>query len=163
MKKFLVLILALVMALSLVACGGEVVEEEPAAVVEEEVVEEVVEEEPVEEVVEEEPAASVGIVDASGAEVTEEQIIALANAYNEVAPVYNEIYTTAEANGWLEDELTFTELNAVGTTIGFIGAGLTEDLTMLDGSNFEELTNTVLQLGAALEEVAVRVSVPYEG
>ena len=42
--------------------------------------------------------------------VTDEALIPVANAVNEVVPIFNEVYELAEANGWLEDEQTATEL-----------------------------------------------------
>jgi len=135
----------MLMVLCLTACGSEeVAVEETDAVVEE-------------------TTDSLTTADISDADITQEQLVALAEAYNKVAPIYNEAYTLAEANGWLADEQTNLELETVNNTMGFIAAGLTEDPTLLDGSDFDALTDTILQLAPALEEVIERVSVPYEG
>ena len=95
------------------------------------------------------------------AEITQEQLTVLAEAYNQVAPVYNEAYDLAEANGWLADETTAAELDAVGGTLSFIGTAMTEDLTMLDGSDFDALPGALLEFVPALEDLIERVSVPY--
>ena len=148
MKKFLALILAVMMLLCLAACGGgsdEAVEPE------------VEENEPV---VEEDSKVA---ADNSGTDISDEQLAELASAYNEVAPLYNEVYATAEANGWLEDELTSTELDTVGATLGVVGTALTEDLSMLDDADVDALPDAIRAFAPALEEVLERVSVAYEG
>ncbi|MBQ3497358.1 MAG: hypothetical protein IJA73_04425 [Oscillospiraceae bacterium] len=99
--------------------------------------------------------------DIGDAEITQEQLTALAEAYNQVAPVYNEAYELAEANGWLADATTAAELDAVGGTLGFVGSAMTEDLSMLDGSDFEALPGALLEFVPALEDLITRVSVPY--
>lgn len=101
--------------------------------------------------------------DNEGTGVTDEQIAALAEAYNTVAPLYNEAYTLAEANGWLADELTATEVNTVGATLGTIGQALTEDISMLEGADVDALPAAILEFAPALEDLITRVSAPYEG
>lgn len=101
--------------------------------------------------------------DNEGTSITDEQMATLTEAYNQVAPIYNQAYTDAEANGWLNDELTATELNAVAGTLGTIGTALTEDLSMLEGVDTDALVATLEELAPALNELAERVSVPYEG
>lgn len=155
MKKFLALLLALMMVFCLAACGSE----EPAGPdVEEEAAGEVAENEDTED-----PPESAQAADNTGAEISDEQLAALTEAYNQVAPLYNEAYTAAEANGWLADEQTAAEIEALNDTLGFIGHALTEDLTALDGSDFDTLTTTLQGFVPALEELVTRVSVPYEG
>ena len=151
MKKFLMLLLALMLVLGLAACGSG---EAPPPV------EEVAP--PAEDVA---PPAeeSVPAADNSGAEISDEQLVALTEAYNQVAPLSNEVYTAAEANGWLADETTAAEIQALNDTLGFIGYALTEDLSLLDGSDFDLLPAAILEFVPSLEEMAVRVSVPYEG
>jgi len=139
MKKFFALLLALMMVMSLVACGGEPAVEPTAG----------------------NQGGSAPAADNEGAEITDEQLVALAEAYNTVAPLYNEAYTTAEANGWLNDETTAAEIQAVGATLGVVGTALTEDLSMLDGADFDALTETLLQFEAPLYELIERVSIPY--
>ena len=47
--------------------------------------------------------------------------------------------------------------------LGFIGKGLTEDISLLDGTDFEALIDKLEnELPPALEELSERVSVPYE-
>ena len=140
MKKFLALLLAAMMILCLVACGSEEVTEPET----------------------EDPTTAAGVANSDDAEISDEQLKALTEAYNQVAPIFNEVYAAAEENGWVTDEPTATEINAVNATLGTIGKALTEDLTMLNGcEDFDALINGVLAFGPALEELAERVSVPY--
>ena len=138
MKKLLAVLLALMLLLSMVACSAPA--EEPA----------------------EEPADSAHVAE-NNSSFSDEQIAALTEVYNEVAPIYNEAYVTAEANGWLEDELTATELNAVAATLGPVGMALTEDISALEGADIDGLIELLPTFGPALEELLARVSVPYEG
>lgn len=47
--------------------------------------------------------------------------------------------------------------------LGFIGKGLTEDISLLDGSGFDALIDYLKnEFPPALEELSERVSVPYE-
>lgn len=101
--------------------------------------------------------------DNEGTSITDEQMATLTEAYNQAAPIYNQAYTDAETNGWLNDELTATELNAVAATLGTIGSALTEDLSMLEGVDIDALVASMQELVPALNELAERVSVPYEG
>lgn len=149
MKKLCALLLALMMCFALVACGGEEYVEEPSDIEEPSNVEE--------------PADSAMAADNTDAEISDEQLAALAQAYNQAAPLFNEAYTAAEENGWLADEQTAAEIQAVNATLGVIGQALTEDPSMLDGTDFDALTDTVLQFVPALEELVERVSVPFGG
>ena len=101
--------------------------------------------------------------DNEGTSITDEQMNTLTTLYNQLAPVYNQAYTDAEANGWLNDELTATELNAVAGTLGTIGTALTEDLSMLEGVDIDALVTSMQEMVPALNELAERVSVAYEG
>lgn len=95
--------------------------------------------------------------------VTDEALKPLANAYNEVANLYNEVYPTAEANGWLNDEQTSAELDAVYGIVTYVGSGLSDDPSKLEDADLDGLTEQLQQFGPALEEIGQRVSVPYEG
>ena len=139
MKKFLALLLAMMMVLSLAACGGD--EPEDSA-----------------------PVSEDGPTTEQTQAVTDEALIPVANAVNEVAPIFNEVYEIAEAHGWLEDEQTATELQAVMGTLTFTQSALTDDPSKLENvTDFDSLAESILQLAPALEEIAERVSVPYEG
>ena len=95
--------------------------------------------------------------------VTDEQLADLTAAYNNVAVPYNEIATAVNENGWMNDEQTATEMKALSDTLGFIGKGLTEDISLLDGSDFDALIDYLEnEFPPALEELSERVSVPYE-
>jgi len=149
MKKILALLLSLMLALSLAACGGDDTtdtpeDEDPAPVTDEA-------ETPDED--EEVPEGR----------ITDEQLAALTAAYNNVAVPYNEIATAVNENGWMNDEQTAAEMKALSDTLGFIGKGLTEDISLLDGTDFEALIDKLEnELLPAMDELSERVSVPYE-
>ena len=149
MKKILALLLSLMLALSLAACGGDDTtdtpeDEDPAPVTDE--AENPDEDEKVPE-----------------GRITDEQLAALTAAYNNVAVPYNEIATAVNENGWMNDEQTAAEMKALSDTLGFIGKGLTEDISLLDGSDFDALIDYLEnEFPPALEELSERVSVPYE-
>lgn len=149
MKKILALLLSLMLALSLAACGGDDTtdtpeDEDPAPVTDE--AENPDEDEKVPE-----------------GRITDEQLAALTAAYNNVAVPYNEIATAVNENGWMNDEQTAAEMKALSDTLGFIGKGLTEDISLLDGTDFEALIDKLEnELLPAMDEMSERVSVPYE-
>jgi len=137
MKKLTALLLALTMCLALAACGGDVsgdvsVNDDSAVV-----------------------------ADNSGTSITDEQIKTLAEAYNQIAPLYNEVYVAAEKNGWLNDEQSAAEINAVGSTMGVIGTALTEDISMLEGADVDALPELLLQFVPELEKMAQKVAAPF--
>ena len=149
MKKILALLLSLMLVLSLAACGGDdttdtPVDEEPAPVTDEA----------------ETPAEDEEVPEGR---ITDEQLAALTAAYNNVAVPYNEIATAVNENGWMNDEQTAAEMKALSDTLGFIGKGLTEDISLLDGTDFEALIDKLEnELLPAMDELSERVSVPYE-
>lgn len=97
-------------------------------------------------------------------DVTDEALKPLADEYNKIAPLFNELYGTAEANGWLEDEATAAELQGLTGLLSFIGAGLTEDPSLLEDTDFDELIEKLeTEIVPAIETVSERVSVPYGG
>lgn len=96
--------------------------------------------------------------------VTDEALKPLANAYNDLVPIFNEVYEAAEANGWLADEQTSAELDAVYGMITFVGSGLSDDPSKLDSvEDMDGLVAQLQQFVPALEEIKERVSAPYEG
>ena len=149
MKKILALLLSLMLVLSLAACGGDdttdtPVDEEPAPVTDEA----------------ETPAEDEEVPEGR---ITDEQLADLTAAYNNVAVPYNEIATAVNENGWMNDEQTAAEMKALSDTLGFIGKGLTEDISLLDGTDFEALIDKLEnELLPAMDELSERVSVPYE-
>lgn len=149
MKKILALLLSLMLALSLAACGGDDTtdtpeDEDPAPVTDEA------------ETPDEDEKVPEG-------RITDEQLAALTAAYNNVAVPYNEIATAVNENGWMNDEQTAAEMKALSDTLGFIGKGLTEDISLLDGTDFEALIDKLEnELLPAMDELSERVSVPYE-
>lgn len=147
MKKILALLLSLMLVLSLAACGDDTpdttVDEEPA------VTDEV-----------ETPAEDEEVPEGR---ITDEQLADLTAAYNNVAVPYNEIVGMVNENGWMDDAQTAAEMEAMGNVLGFIGHGLTEDISALDGTDFEALIDKLEnEVPPALEELSERVSVPYE-
>lgn len=149
MKKILALLLSLMLALSLAACGGDDTtdtpeDEDPAPVTDEAGT----------------PAEDEKVPEGR---ITDEQLAALTAAYNNVAVPYNEIATAVNENGWMNDEQTAAEMKALSDTLGFIGKGLTEDISLLDGTDFEALIDKLEnELLPAMDELSERVSVPYE-
>lgn len=93
--------------------------------------------------------------------ITDEALKPVANAYNEAASAYNEVYTTAEANGWLNDEQTAAELDAAYAVITFTGSGLSDDPSKLENADLEELATKLQEFVPELEKIGERVSVPY--
>lgn len=145
MKKFLTLLLALMLVLSLAACGDtadDTTDEDTTPV-------------------EDTDTDTDGEVEGR---ISDDQLARLTEAYNAVAVPYNEIVALVNDNGWMADEQTNTEMKALQSTLGTIGTSLTEDISMLDGSDFEALIASLEdELPSALEELRDRVSVPYEG
>lgn len=151
MKKLFALLLALVMVLSLAACGDEEVVDDVTGGDSE-----------VSDTVDPEGGDAVVVTDNNGEEVSQETIDALTTAYNAIAVPFNEIATAANENGWTADAQTAAELEALSQTLGFVGAALTEDITMLDGTDFTALiTKLEEEVPTALEILSERVSVPY--
>lgn len=147
MKKILALLLSLMLVLSLAACGDDTpdttVDEEPA------VTDEV-----------ETPAEDEEVPEGR---ITDEQLADLTAAYNNVAVPYNEIVGMVNENGWMDDAQTAAEMEAMGNVLSFIGHGLTEDISALDGTDFEALIDKLEnEVPPALEELSERVSVPCE-
>ena len=168
MKKLFTLLIAMMMCLSLAACGGSDTPAETEAAAQEVETEaaeeetEAVEEEAEEEA--EEAGDAVTITDKNGEEVSMEKLEELAAAYNAVAIPFNEAVNAANENGWMADEQTATEMDALSTTLSFLGTGLSQDITMLEGSDFDALINSLTnELPPLVDELAERVSVPFEG
>lgn len=150
MKRLLTLTLALVMSLS--ACGGS--DDDASSSDVNDVSTSV-----------SEPAED-GSGDASVPEgrISEEKLAELTEAYNNVAVPYNEIANLVNENGWMADEQTNAEMNAMNSTLGTVGTALTEDISMLDGVDVDALIAALSdELPGALAELKDRVSVPYEG
>ena len=81
-----------------------------------------------------------------------------------MAVPYNEIANLVNENGWMADEQTNAEMNALNSTLGTVGTALTEDISMLDGADVDALIASLSdELPGALAELKDRVSVPYEG
>ena len=151
MKRLLTLTLALVMSLSLTACGGS---DDASSSDESDV----------------SVSASQSAEDDSGdasvpeGRISDEKLAELTEAYNNVAVPYNEIANLVNENGWMADEQTNAEMNAMNSTLGTVGTALTEDISMLDGADVDALIAALSdELPGALAELKDRVSVPYEG
>lgn len=150
MKRLLTLTLALVMSLSLTACGGS----DDASSSDESDVS-----------VSTSQSAEDGSGDASVPEgrISDEKLAELTEAYNNVAVPYNEIAKLVNENGWMADEQTNAEMNALNSTLETVAAALT-DISKLDGVDVDALIASLSdELPGALAELKDRVSVPYEG
>lgn len=106
---------------------------------------------------------STGLTDMNGNEVTIETLSALTEAYDAVAVPYNEITVAVNENGWMADAQTAAEMEALGNVLGFIGEALTNDMSLLDGSDFDALISSLESFLPELDGLAERVSVPYAG
>ena len=106
---------------------------------------------------------STGLTDMNGNEVTIETLSALTEAYDAVAVPYNEIAVAVNENGWMADAQTAAEMEALGNVLGFIGEALTNDMSLLDGSDFDALISSLESFLPELDGLAERVSVPYAG
>ena len=151
MKRLLTLTLALVMSLSLTACGGS--DDDASSSDVNDVSTSV-----------SEPAED-GSGDASVPEgrISDEKLAELTEAYNNVAVPYNEIANLVNENGWMADEQTNAEMNALNSTLETVAAALT-DTSKLDGVDVDALIASLSdELPGALVELKDRVSVPYEG
>ena len=150
MKRLLTLTLALVMSLSLTACGGS----DDAGSSDE---------------IDVSVSASQSTEDGSGdasvpeGRISDEKLAELTEAYNNVAVPYNEIANLVNENGWMADEQTKAEMNALNSTLETVAAALT-DTSKLDGADVDALIASLSdELPGALAELKDRVSVPYEG
>lgn len=144
MKKLFALLLALMMVLSLAACGGSDDAEDEGG-----------------EDLEVNNDSAYGVSN-DGTDMSDEQLAAITSAYNQVAPIYNEVYVNAENNGWMEDETTAAEINAVSAILGTIGEALTTDLSLLEGGDYDAMPGVMLELEEPLQELLERVSEPYD-
>lgn len=150
MKRLLTLTLALVMSLSLTACGGS--DDAGSSDVNDVSV-----------------STSQSTEDGSGdasvpeGRISDEKLAELTEAYNNVAVPYNEIAKLVNENGWMADEQTNAEMNALNSTLETVAAALT-DISKLDGVDVDALIASLSdELPGALVELKDRVSVPYEG
>ena len=151
MKRLLTLTLALVMSLSLTACGGSDDDASSSDVNDVSV------------------STSQSTEDGSGdasvpeGRISDEKLAELTEAYNNVAVPYNEIAKLVNENGWMADEQTNAEMNALNSTLETVAAALT-DISKLDGVDVDALIASLSdELPGALVELKDRVSVPYEG
>ncbi|MDX9888747.1 MAG: hypothetical protein RBS51_05725 [Anaerovoracaceae bacterium] len=134
MKKLLVLIMALAMALSLAACGGNA--ESPAST----------------------PAAA-----ERKDNVTPEQAAAIVDIMAKMGPLYEEAAAAATANGWDQDELAVQELNAVYAIMDSARVGLGE-LDGYGDTSTEGIDEVVAMYQAMLDEMpnlVTKYSEPY--
>ena len=151
MKRLLTLTLALVMSLSLTACGGS--DDDASSSDVNDVSTSV-----------SEPADGSGDASVPEGRISDEKLAELTEAYNNVAVPYNEIANLVNENGWMADEQTNAEMKAMNSTLGTVGTALTEDISMLDGADVDALIASLSdELPGALAELKDRVSVPYEG
>ena len=152
MKKPIYLLLALAMCASLSACGGN--ESSNSNVSSESSVS----------VTADEPDASNEDPDSDTADgPTDDQLSTLTEAYNQVAILYNDVTIMAQDNGWEDDQETSDAIQFIGNILEPVGLALTEDMSALDGVDFDALPDALLELLPDLEALSEKVSVPYEG
>ena len=96
-----------------------------------------------------------------GTVITDEALIPLTKTFNELLPIFTEVYSLAESNGWLADEQTALELQTANGMLTFISSALTEDQSLLEDVDLDAMVEQLQQFGPALEEIKERVSVPY--
>ncbi len=146
MKKLFVLIITLIMAISLVACGGEKAAETP------------------EEIVESPSVSESETSDWPYENVTPEHIQAISDVLVELEPLYNEAATLALENGWEADELTVQELNTVYVLIDAGKHGVADPSEYGETSK-DDMDTVVEQYQIILEampDLIDKVSNPYE-
>lgn len=129
-KKLLCPLLAIMMCVSLTACGGG--DNTTTA-----------------------PSGSGGAAN--------EQMEELTKAYDQIADLYNDVADKVEKNGWTADEEITATLQIVNITLDPVGKALDGDESALDGADLGALASQILEYQAPLEELAEKVSVPYEG
>lgn len=118
---------------------------------------------PYEDETEDESGSEAAAASGEALDVTDESLKPLVEEYNNIAPLYNEVYETAEANGWLEDETTAAELQGLTGLLSYIGAGL-EDTSMLEDTDLDALVEQMeTEIVPAIEMLSERVSEPYGG
>ncbi|WP_242942500.1 hypothetical protein [Proteiniborus sp. DW1] len=141
----MVLIMALIVTLSLVACRGEDIQE-------------------AEETIADPSANSTDAVDLPYQNVTPEQIQTLSDVLAELEPLYNEAAALAVENGWEADEITVQELNVVYTLIDAGKHGVADPSEYGDTSK-EDMDVLVEQYQAilgAMPDLIAKVSELYE-
>ena len=89
------------------------------------------------------------------------ELEALIEAYNEAVPLFNDLYETAAANGWLDDEVTAAGFQELSDAFNAIASGLTDDPSILEDVDINGLIDLVNQFIAEYENMAEQVSVPY--
>lgn len=152
MKKPIYLLLALAICASLSACGGA--ESSSSNVSSESSVS----------VTADEPDQSSEDFDSDTADgPTDEQLNTLIEAYNQVANLYNDVTIMAQDNGWEDDQETSDAIQFIGNILEPVGLALTEDMSALDGVDFDALPDALLELLPDLEALSEKVSVPYAG
>ena len=139
MKKLFVFMIALVMSLSLAACGGDNAETPTST-----------------------PESTPAAVERQD-NVTPEQAAAIVDIMAKMGSLYNEAAEAATKNGWDQDELSVQELNAVYAIMDSARVGLGEP----DGygnTSTEEIDAVIAQYQVMLDEMpnlVARFSEPY--
>lgn len=89
------------------------------------------------------------------------ELEALIETYNVAAPLFNDLYETANANGWLDNEETAAGFQELSDAFTYIASGLTEDPSLLEDTDIDGLIDLLNQFIAEYEGIAEQVSVPY--
>lgn len=141
-KKLLVLMMALVIILSLVACGGVDTQE-------------------AEEMIENPSAISTDAADWPYKDVTPEQIQAISDVLTELEPLYNEAAAAAKKNGWEADETIVQELNTVYVLIDAAKYGVADPSEYEGAKDMAIVVEQYQVILGAMPDLIAKVSEPY--
>ena len=144
MKKLLVLMMALVMTLSLAACGGDDTATTEATTA----------------------SATANVTDATDwpyKDVTPEQIQALTNILTQMSPLYNEAAAAAQENGWDADETVLEELNVIYTLIDAGTHGVADPSEYEGATDMAAVVEQYQAILDSMPDLIAKVSQPYAG
>lgn len=142
MKKLLVLMLALVMTLSLAACGSGDAQE-------------------AEETTANPPVNSSEAAEWPYKDVTKEQIQAISDVLVKLEPLYNEAAAAAKTNGWEADETTVQELYAVYVLIDAGKHGVADPREYEGTEDMDFIVEQYQVILNAMPDLIAKVSEPY--
>lgn len=141
MKKLLIFMMALVMTLSLAACGGDIEEAEETIVNSSE--------------------SDTNVAHWPYQDVTPEQIQAISDVLAELGPLYNEAAVAAKKNGWEADETTVQELNTVYVLIDAAKYGVADPSEYEGTEDMDIVVEQYQAILRAMPDLIAKVSQPY--
>lgn len=143
MKKLLVFMMALIMALSFTACGGGDTQE-------------------AEEMISNSSESGTDAADWPYKDVTPEQIQAISDVIAELEPLYNEAAAAAKENGWETDETVLQELNLVYALIDAAKHGVADPSEYEGAEDMAAVVEQYKVILGAMPDLIVKVSEPYK-